>query len=381
MRHIQSMASALRHPASDNAVSPFLVIWETTQACDLACRHCRASAQPEHDPLALTHSQARQLLEQVRSFSDPPPLFVFTGGDPFKRSDLFELVQYASDLGLRPAVSPSATPLLTRENLSRLKECGARAISLSLDAPGEEAHDAFRGVSGSYALTMQGCSLVRELGLKLQVNSTVTRHNLAALPALVRLLVPLELMTWSVFFLVPTGRAQQQDAISPEECEEVMHFLVDASRYLPLKATEGHHYKRVLLQRQDDPGPDNELRRELRRLALEEGWQPRAAARRKPMHINSGDGFVFISHRGEVFPSGFLPLSAGNVRRLNLVDLYRHSPLFQLMRNTSDLKGRCGVCEFRSVCGGSRSRAYASTGDPLAEEPLCAYQPEAACPA
>lgn len=373
------MASALRRPASDNSVSPFLVIWETTQACDLACRHCRASAQKEHDPLALSHSEARTLLEQVRSFSDPPPLFVFTGGDPFKRTDLFDLVQYGSELGLRPAVSPSATPLLTRANLARLKECGARAISLSLDASQERAHDAFRGVAGSYALTMRGCELVREVGLKLQVNTTVTRHNLADLPSLVKLLVPLELMTWSVFFLVPTGRAQHQDAISAEECEEVMHFLVDASRYLPLKATEGHHYKRVLLQRQNAPGPDNELRRELR--GLSSAWSPRAAARRTPMHINSGDGFVFISHRGEVFPSGFLPLSAGNVRRANLVDLYRHSPLFELMRNTSDLKGRCGACEFRSVCGGSRSRAYATTGDPLAEEPLCAYQPEAACPA
>lgn len=373
----------LRRPSGDNAVSPFLVIWETTRACDLACRHCRASAQPEHDPLALSTEEARVLLRQVRSFATPAPLFVFTGGDPFKRPDLFELVAYASELGLHPAVSPSATPLLTRENLMRLKDAGARVVSLSLDASSAKEHDAFRGVPGSFELTMQGARMVRQLSLKLQINTTVTRHNLRDLPALAERLVSLDVMTWSVFFLVPTGRAQRQDSITAEECEAVMHFLVDASRFLPLKATEGHHYKRVLLQRQEAPPPAlplyRELKAELERRSL--SWPVRAAARRKPMHINSGDGFVFVSHHGDVFPSGFLPLSAGNVRRSDLVDLYRNSELFRLMRRTTELKGRCGVCEFREVCGGSRSRAYAATGDPCAEEPLCAYQPKIPCPA
>ncbi len=374
------MNSPLRRPPADSRISPFLVIWETTRACDLACRHCRASAQPDLDPLALSTEDARALLRQVRSFSEPPPLFVFTGGDPFKRPDLCELVAYATELGLHPAVSPSATPLLTRESLSRLQEAGARAISLSLDASTAEAHDAFRGVQGSFDLTLRGARLVRELGMKLQINTTVTRHNLRDLPALVEQLVPLELMTWSVFFLVPTGRAQHQDAITAEECESVMHFLVDASPFLPLKTTEGHHYKRVLIQRQRGPAPATELYRELTSELRRRGatWQPRAAARRKPLHINSADGFVFISHHGDVFPSGFLPLSAGNVRQQNLVQLYRESPLFRALRATSDLKGRCGACEFREVCGGSRSRAYAATGDPAGEDPLCAHRPEIA---
>ncbi|MEW6278661.1 MAG: TIGR04053 family radical SAM/SPASM domain-containing protein, partial [Candidatus Eremiobacterota bacterium] len=351
---------------------------ETTRACDLACRHCRASAVREHDPLALTTAEGRALIDQVCEFGTPHPLLVFTGGDPFKRDDLFHLVEYACEKGLRPGVSPSATPLLNRENLARLQASGARAVSLSLDASGAEAHDAFRGVPGSFDLTMRGCDLVRELGMKLQINTTVSRRNLLDLPRIAARLVGLDVMTWSVFFLVPTGRAQQEDAITAEECEAIMHLMVDMSPYLPLKATEGHHYKRVLIQRQSgEPPPDTPLYRELRGQleSLWEGWQPRAAARRKPMHINSGDGFVFVSHHGDVFPSGFLPLSAGNLRSRSLVDLYRHSELFRMLRRTEALKGRCGSCSFRDVCGGSRSRAYALTGDPLAEEPLCAYLP------
>lgn len=382
------MKPLIRQPQADRAERPFMIIWETTQACDLACRHCRAEAHPEPDPRALTFADGQRLLEQARDFGKPSPIFIFTGGDPFKRQDIFDLVRYANEIGLVAAVSPSGTPLLNRENLLKLKESGARAISLSIDASTPERHDDFRQVPGSFALTVNGWNIAREIGLKLQVNTTVTRYNLHDLPQMFKLVQELGAMTWSVFFLVPTGRGLQEDEIAPTEYEAVMHFLYDASKYISAKTTEGHHYKRVVLQRtileeKGLPLEDYialhpvyyELKGELDWIVAEKNLQPRPAIKRTPMHINAGNGFVFISHLGEVFPSGFMPISAGSVKERSLVDIYREAPLFQALRDPSRLEGRCGLCEFSGVCGGSRSRAYAVTGDPLAEEPFCAYEP------
>jgi AdoMet-dependent heme synthase len=381
-------APLIRLQASDRNERPFMIIWEVTRACDLACRHCRAESVPGLDPLSLSFEEGKRLLEQARSFGRPSPLFILTGGDPFKRPDLFDLVRYGSSLGLMMAVSPSGTPLLNRDNLARLREAGARAISLSIDASTPAAHDDFRRVPGSYDLTVGGWRMAREIGLKLQVNTTVSRRNLNDLPALFRLVQELGAMTWSLFFLVPTGRASAEDEVSPAEYEAVMHFLYDVSKYISAKTTEGHHYKRVVLQRAvlEEKGLPVEshfdlhpvyfeLRRELERIVAGKGLTPTAAVRRTPMHINSANGFVFISHLGEVFPSGFLPVPSGNVRERSLVDVYRDSPMFQALRDVSLLKGRCGRCEYAGVCGGSRSRAFAMTGDPLAEEPFCVYEP------
>lgn len=356
-----------------------MIIWEVTQACDLACRHCRASARPEHHPRALTTEEGKRLLEQARSFGDPPPIFVFTGGDPFKRDDLFELIAHAKEVGLVPAVSPSATPLVTRERLAGVLAAGAKAVSLSLDASTAEAHDSFRGVEGSFELTLRAWREAREVGLKVQINTTVNRANIEDLASIASLVAEHGVMTWSVFFLVPTGRASAKDGITPQECEAVMHFLVDACHLVNVKTTEGHHFKRVLLQREMlgqapaylDP-LYGRLKAQLDRLPI----APRPRVRRTPMHINSGNGFVFISHLGDVFPSGFLPLRAGNVRGQSLVDIYRTSELFCQLRDVDKLKGRCGRCEFKAICGGSRSRAYAATGDPLAEDPFCGYLTE-----
>jgi AdoMet-dependent heme synthase len=379
----------IRQPAYDVKDRPFLVIWETTQACDLACRHCRALAHPEHDPSAMSFEDGCRLIDQVEALGTPRPLFILTGGDPFKRADIFDLVKYAADRGLPVAVSPSATPLLTTENLQRLKDNGAKAISLSLDASRADLHDNFRRVPGSYDYTINGWKAAREIGLKLQVNTTVTRYNLADLPDMFKLVRELGAMTWSVFFLVPTGRALPEDEISPADHEAVLNFLYDASKYIGLKTTEGHHYKRVVLQRtvlearglspeiyMDLNGTYHQLMEGLAEVTA--GTEPPAhpdRMRRTPMHVNSAEGFVFISLRGEVFPSGYLPVSAGNVMEKSLGDIYRESPLFQSLRDKSQLKGRCGQCEFNMICGGSRSRAYAVTGDVLAEEPFCAYQP------
>jgi radical SAM protein len=382
---------------------PFMVIWETTQACDLACRHCRAQAQPDHDPHALDTSEGRALLDQIVDFGTPHPLVILTGGDPFKRADIFELARYGTDKGLPVALSPSGTPLLNPGNLSRVKEAGCKVISLSLDGTSPEIHDTFRGVPGSFEWTVNGWKTAQTVGLKLQINTTVTRHNLFDLPKVFALVRDLGAMTWSVFFLVPTGRGQTEDEISPQDYEAVLNFLYDASKYISLKTTEGHHYKRVVLQRSyleahglpvKEYIPLNStytqlmdgLRAETAGMqvarpsghpqgAQSEEQHPGGRIRRTPLHVNAGDGFVFISLLGEVFPSGYLPVSGGNVRQTHLKQIYQDSPLFRSLRNHAELKGRCGACEFNSVCGGSRSRAYAMTGDILAEEPFCAYQP------
>ncbi len=379
----------IRHPVYQTRERPFMIIWETTQACDLACRHCRAEAQSNHDPLALRTEEAKRLLDQVESFGKPRPLFIFTGGDPFKRDDLFELVRYASDLGIPTGVSPSGTPKLTGENLQRIKDAGAKAISLSIDGSDARRHDDFRRVPGSFYWTTNGWKMAREMGLKVQVNTTVSRYNLHDLPNIFRLVAERGALTWSLFFLVPVGRAQQDDEITPGEYEAVMHFLYDAGKYVSAKPTEGHHFKRVVLQRAilEEKGIDAHqyfdlhpaylvLKRDLDRIVQDLALLSKETGmKRAPMHINAGNGFVFISVRGEVFPSGFLPISGGNVRKDSLIDIYRSSALFCELRDISNFEGRCGRCEFVSVCGGSRSRAYAISGDPLAEEPFCTYQP------
>lgn len=382
------MSAIVRRPAQATEIMPFMVIWEVTQACDLTCLHCRADAQPSLHPRSLTTEEGKRLVEQIASFGRRPPLLVLTGGDPFKRPDLYELIEHAHSVGLVVAVSPSATPLLTRERLAQIRAAGASAISLSLDASGAEAHDAFRGVPGSYELTLRGFREARELGLKVQINSTVTRSNLNDIVAMTKLVRDLEAMTWSVFFLVPVGRGAAEEALLPDEAEAVLHYLVDAARFVSVKTTEAHHHKRVFLQRMlfDRLGDEEskpwasdplyvQLKSRLDELVLQNGWRPHKRPRRSPMQINAGNGFVFVSHLGEVCPSGFLPLTGGSVRKSSIVDIYRNSPLMRSMRDPDLLRGRCGRCEFRSVCGGSRSRAFAVHGDPLAEEPSCSYQP------
>jgi radical SAM protein len=383
----------IRKPVYNIKERPFMVIWEITNACDLACRHCRAEAIPEVDCGTLTTDEGKALLDEIERFGKPRPIVILTGGDPFKRADLFELVRYGTEIGLPIAVSPSATPLLSYDNLAKLKEAGTKAISLSIDGSTPELHDHFRRVDGSFQMTLDGWQAAHDIGLKVQLNTTVTRYNLDDMPNIFKLVQGMGAMTWSVFFLVPTGRGRVEDEVTPREYEDVMNWLYDASKYLSAKTTEGHQYKRIVLQRAylDSIEASTEEIADVMNLgptyyklkahfdSFAEFDNPRYEAedrmRRSPMHINAGSGFVFISRRGEIFPSGFMPIDSGDVRKESLVEVYRNSPLFQSLREPTLFDGKCGNCEYHSVCGGSRSRAYAVTGNPIAAEPFCTYKP------
>lgn len=387
--HPHKQRGLIRQPVYDLNERPFIVIWEVTQACDLACRHCRMGVKDEHDPEILTFEEGCRLMDQVADFGKPRPIFVLTGGDPFKRDDLFDLISYGENKGLTVAVSPSGTPLLNEENIKRSREAGARAMSLSVDGSNPQIHDDFRQVPGVFDQTIKAWKVAREIGMKVQINTTVSRYNLFDIPNIFSLAHEIGAMTWALFFLVPTGRAVEQDEISGEDYEAVMNFLYDASKYISAKTVEGHHYKRIVVQRAtlEAKGiPPQEymqlndtyyrLKEQLDAIVAEKQLPPPAdRIRRAPMHVNSGNGFVFISQRGEVRPCGYLPLPVGNVREQSIVDIYRKDPTLCSLRDRSALKGRCGECEFYSLCSGSRSRAYAMTGDPLEEEEYCVYQP------
>ncbi|MGC4084321.1 MAG: TIGR04053 family radical SAM/SPASM domain-containing protein [Vicinamibacterales bacterium] len=350
---------------TDFDTTPFLVIWETTRACALACVHCRADSIPHRDPNELTTDEAFGLIDQVRALGTPPPLFVLTGGDPMRRPDLAQLVRHASDAGLTVALTPSGTAAATPKRIAELKDAGLSRIAVSLDGPDAESHDAFRRVRGSYAWTMRIIETAIALDLPLQINTTVSRLTLPRLHAMAARMAELPITLWAIFFLVQTGRGASLDQVSADECEEVLEFLYDLSLTAPfgIKTTEAPHYQRVVQQRE--------------RAREAEGLPTLAVARRRQLRatrsVGDGNGFVFVDHVGNICPSGFLPMSRGNVRTGALADVYRHDELFRTLRNADALEGRCGVCEFRQICGGSRARAYAATGRPLASDPLCSY--------
>jgi AdoMet-dependent heme synthase len=354
--------------------APFLVIWETTQACDLACKHCRASAQPDRHPDELTTAEAKKLLEDVRRFG--PIIFVFSGGDALKRPDIVELVAYGASLGLRMAITPATTPLASQEMIQALKDAGLARLAISLDGSNPMIHDAFRRVEGSFEHGLRILRTAQELGLSTQVNTVVARHNLDDFDALCRLMTELGIVFWEVFFLVPMGRAKPEDVASAAEFEAVFQKLYDLSKIAPfdIKATAAPQYSRVVLQRkvaERRAGERDEASDVLTDGVAHSSTDGIGRAR----GVNDGDGFLFVSHTGEIFPSGFLPVSAGNVRTDDLISVYRTAPLFTTLRQRSLLKGKCGVCEYRSLCGGSRARAFAVTGDYLEAEPFCAYEP------
>jgi AdoMet-dependent heme synthase len=351
----------------DFSQTPFIAIWEVTQACDLACVHCRASAQPDRHPMELSTDEGKVLIDQIAEMR--VPVFVLTGGDPLKRPDLFELIAHARTRGVRVSLTPSATPLLTRDKIQKLKDAGLARLAVSMDGACARTHDAFRGFTGSFARTMDAISWANEIGLPVQINTTFSRRNISEIDEIVSLVERLRITLWSVFFLVPTGRGKLNDLLNAEEFEHIFARLYHLSKIasFDIKTTEAQHYRRYLLQQRASERASGTLTPVADRVA--------DAIGRAPHGLNDGKGFVLVSHIGEVFPSGFLPVSAGNIRQQPLSAIYRESPLFRRLRDAVQLEGKCGACEFKKICGGSRARAYALTGNPLGEEPCCAYIP------
>ena len=362
---------------------PLLVFWETTKACPLACIHCRANAITRPLPGELSHAEALDLIRQVAEFGRPYPVLVMTGGDPLMRSDLWELVEEARSLGIPVAMAPSPSRQLL-ENIDNIVREGVSAVSISIDHPDPEVHDRVRRYQGSWEAATTAVRELLRRGVSVQVNTAVMRSTVRGLPGMARLLRELGVRTWEVFYLVPVGRAGAEEDLSPAEWEDVSAFLYEVSRYgVMVRTSEGPMFRRValLLNYASRAGAEPsglvrtgklylELVDELRKLMGEPGPQ----ALFETSGTRDGKGVIFISHDGMVYPSGFLPVPVGNVRRGRLVDIYRGSPLLRRLR-AAEFRGRCGTCEFREICGGSRARAFAYYGDPLAEDPACAYRP------
>lgn len=346
---------------SDFDHSPLLVFYEMTRACDLACVHCRADAQPSCHPDELSPADARRLVDQLGTFPRPP-LLVLTGGDPLKRADVFDLVEYCRDQRIAVAMTPSATPLVTEAALRRLKAAGLHRLAVSLDGADAATHDAFRRVAGSFARTLRIMSDCQRIGLPLQVNVTVGRHNQAQIEDLLQLAADAGACLCSVFFIVPTGRATADARLSAEECEQVFAILWKWQRFgrLAVKTTEAPHYRRYILQQQKDNPPPPGQRRGIPLGQI---------------GTNDAKGIAFVSHTGEIYPSGFLPICCGRFPLDSIVKVYQQATLFRALRDADRLGGKCGACEYRNICGGSRARAFGLLGDPLAAEPDCTYVP------
>lgn len=359
------MTNTAPYTSEDFAHSPFVLFYEVTRACDLICAHCRACAQPRSHPNELSHAQSELLISQIASFPKPPVL-IFTGGDPMKREDIFDLVRHAVGCGLSTAMTPSATPLVTHDAIRGLKDAGLTRLALSIDAADAATHDSFRGVAGSFERTLEILRYAHDVGLPIQVNTTVTRRNVDQIDAMAGLFADLGIVLWSVFFLVPVGRGLSEERIAPELYEDVferMWYHAQNQKY-SVKTTEAHHYRRFVLEHMGNP-------------QMQPSGPAPGRIQRAPIGVNDGKGAMFVSHTGTVYPSGFMPIRCGKFPDQSVVDIYQSSPVLLQLRDGDLLKGKCGACEYRQICGGSRARAYAVTQDPLASEPDCVYVPKA----
>ncbi len=342
--------------------SPMLVFYELTQACDLVCQHCRACAQSRSDPAELKTADSKRLIDQLTEFPEPPML-ILTGGDPLKRPDIFELVEYAVARGLQVSITPSATPLVTREAIRRLGDAGISRLAISIDGADAATHDANRGVFGSFERSLEILRDARELGIETQINTTLTPANFEQIESMAERFAEFDIALWSIFFLIPVGRAGRLPRLNAEECEQAFERLWRQSKIQPymIKSTEAPHYRRFVIQN------------EVSKAASQTGTRPRGFI---PAGVNDGKGVMFVSHTGLIHPTGFLPVVCGVFPQQSVVRVYQDSPIFKGLRDANRLEGKCGACEFRNVCGGSRARSYAVTGNIFAEEPDCIYQPK-----
>ncbi|WP_323676003.1 TIGR04053 family radical SAM/SPASM domain-containing protein [Halorubellus sp. PRR65] len=362
--------------AIDTTERPVVLVWEVTQACELACDHCRADATPTRHPDELSTSEGEALLDDAAAFGDGQ-LVVLSGGDPLARPDLDHLVSYGTERGLRMTLTPSGTDSLTADRVRALADAGLSRMALSLDGATPASHDAFRGETGSFEATLRAARYAEAAGVPLQINTTVCAETVDELPAIRRLVGALDAVMWSVFFLVPIGRGRRLDQLSPARAERTMRWIDDVREdaSFAVKTTEAPQYRRVVAQQRRDAVDDPAAGDVDGGDGSDAGGGPPASVAGRRGGIRAGAGFAFVSHVGDVYPSGFLPESAGNVRTDSVVECYRESDLFESLRDPDGFRGKCGSCEYRRLCGGSRSRAYAATGDPLASDPLCPYVP------
>lgn len=351
-----------RHAPRNYAQTPLNVYWELTQACALACRHCRAEAMPQAHPLQLSYDEGLRLLDQILDFGDPLPQLILTGGDPLAHPDVFRLIDAAHARGIPMSITPAATPRLTRTALEQLAAHGVDGLGLSLDGSTAARHDAIRGIDGCYELTLDAARWAGELNMPLQINTLVTAETAEDMPTVYELLRGLRVTRWSLFFLISVGRGRVLQPLSPANGEKLMEWVYDLSLRAPfvVATTEAPAYRRVALSSMRAAGMQQEA---IQRAPVARGFG-----------IRDGHGIMFVSNTGDICPAGFLPLAAGNVRRDNLADIYRNAPLFQDLHHPERFKGTCGGCEYRAICGGSRARAYAATGDPLEGDPFCTYR-------
>lgn len=364
---------------------PILVFWETTRACLLACKHCRAEAMPHPAPGELSPAEGVRLIESLTGFGRPYPILIMTGGDVLMRPDAFDLITHARCLGIPVGVAPSVTPRLSDEAIGRLADVGVAIVSLSLDGATAGTHERIRGVAGHFDATVRALERLVAAGLTVQVNTVVMRDNVTELPAIAEILKAVGVAVWEVFFLIPVGRGHAVGALDAQACEDVCHVLYEASAYdLIVRTVEAPFFRRVVSWRKMH-GPDpravpadvashyhlgplyTTLADELRARLGPSMSAPRAQS----TGTRDGKGIIFISHHGMVYPAGFLPLTLGNIRERAVVSIYREHPLLRDIR-AARFTGRCGQCAYREICGGSRARAFALSGDPLGDDPACA---------
>ncbi|RKY01711.1 MAG: heme b synthase [Spirochaetes bacterium] len=338
-----------------------MIAWELTRRCNLSCIHCRALAADEIDPNELTHEEAIELLNKVKDFASP--VIILTGGEPMMREDIYEIAEYGTSLGFRMVMAPNGT-LITPESVKKMKKAGIKRVSISIDGPDSNSHDKFRGVKGAFDAAMRGISYLKEGGLPFQINTTITKFNIDQIDKILALAISLGAVAHHIFLLVPTGRGMEikDQSISAQQYEEtLLWFYKQRQRYpIDFKATCAPHYQRIIRQygKGSSTKTGGELARETRGCL-------------------AGIGFCFVSSTGVVQPCGYLEINCGNIREKPLEEIWRDSSVFNDLRDYDKLKGKCGICEYRKVCGGCRARAYTMLGDYLAEEPFCTYQPYA----
>ncbi|MEM3851928.1 MAG: TIGR04053 family radical SAM/SPASM domain-containing protein [Methanomassiliicoccales archaeon] len=357
---------------------PLLVFWETTKACPLACRHCRANAAPFPLEDELTDEEGIALIRSISDFGSAKPAVVLTGGDCMLRRNLISLIQEARNCAVPVAISPSVSEMLTNSSLKNIAAAGVRSVSVSLDGATPETHESIRGRKGHFSETLSAIRRLNELGFHVQVNTTVMSENIEQLSDIAFILQRLGIRVWEIFFLVSTGRGERLKDLSPEQCEDVCNFLADITRYgFVVRTVEAPFFRRILLQRRilrSEPHDMSGLHSRLTRKMRIKMGSPILSYADVGLPTRDGNGLIFVAHNGDIYPSGFLPYRLGNVRSDNIVQIYRNSAVLKVLRN-GKFGGKCGICEYRHICGGSRARAYSVYGDMFAQDPACIYVP------